>query len=133
MPRKDYAAAYQEAVQADWLSDLSLLWYPFRDAVLTAFRESDSTMKDIQVAHDQFCTAVLAYVDRGIELDMTEYLQSGAALDSPVPLMMSAADNPEKKAARAASHAKLTKAAPDPDAINDLALVLTLQNAARGL
>src|SRR5258708_767603 len=102
--RKDYAAEYQAAVQADWLSDLSMLWYPFRNAVLTAFREGDTVAKDIETAGEQFAAALFEYVQRGVQIDMTEYLQSDSVQNGecPVPLVMSAADNPEKEAAPSA-------------------------------
>ncbi len=149
--RKDYASEYAALVRVDWLSDLGNLWWPFRNAVLTAFQNSASPMKDIQTAYTQFRSAVLAYVEQGVEIGMAEYLQSDEALDSPVPLVMSAADNPEKK--RVSTRPALTTAqsthppAPARSTIpttaaeeaavdmllSDLALDLTARNALRGL
>ncbi len=56
---------------------------------------------------------MLAYVQQGIALDMTEFLQPDDSDSGPMPLYMSAEDNPETKDAKilsAASHAKMTKA-----------------------
>ncbi len=65
----------------------------------------------MQAALTQFGTALIAYVQRGVELDMMEYLQPSDDNGS-MPLYMSADDNPEKKDAKklsADSHAKLSK------------------------
>ncbi len=67
----------------------------------------------MQKALDQFSTAVLAYVQQGIALDMTEFLQPDDDSGGPMPLYMSAEDNPETKDVKllsAASHTKMTKA-----------------------
>src|SRR5260221_337511 len=110
---KDYAESYQQTSQQDWVSDLWNLWYPLRNEIITAFQTGDTPAEDVQKALDQFSTAVLAYVKQGIALDMTEFLQPDDSDTSPMPLYMSAEDNPETKDAKklsAASHAKMTKA-----------------------
>jgi HK97 family phage prohead protease len=112
---KDYLTSYQETMQQDWVSDLWNLWYPLRNEIIQAFVTGDTPADDVQAAVKQFGAAVLAYVQRGIELNMTECLQpSDDDSNSPMPMtMMSADDNPETKDAKllsAASHAKLTKA-----------------------
>jgi HK97 family phage prohead protease len=115
---KDYAASYAERTQQDWVSDLWDLWYPLRNEIINAFVIGDSPAEDVQTALDQFSVATLAYVQRGIELDMTEYLQpDDDEGESPSYGWMSASDNPETKDTKAgrvlsaANHAKLTKAA----------------------
>jgi HK97 family phage prohead protease len=112
---KDYAASYAEANQQDWVSDLWNLWYPLKNEIIVAFQTGDTPVEDVQAALAQFSVAVLAYVARGIELDMTEYLQPDDNGNS-MPMYMTAADNPDTKDAAsdakklsAASHAKLTK------------------------
>ncbi len=114
---KDYAASYQATTQQDWVSDLWNLWYPLRNEIITAYQTGDTPEEDVKSALAQFGTALLAYVQRGIELDMTEFLQSDDD-DGPKPMYMSRDDNPETKeeakAGRvlsAANHAKLKKAA----------------------
>src|SRR5260221_109941 len=110
---KDYAESYQQTSQQDWVSDLWNLWYPLRNEIITAFQTGDTPAEDVQKALDQFSTAVLAYVQQGIALDMTEFLQPDDDNSGPMPLYMSAEDNPETKDAKilsAASHAKMTKA-----------------------
>src|SRR5258708_4955860 len=110
---KDYAESYQQTSQQDWVSDLWNLWYPLRNEIITAFQTGDTPAEDVQKALDQFSTAVLAYVQQGIALDMTEFLQPDDSDSGPMPLYMSAEDNPETKDAKilsAASHAKMTKA-----------------------
>ncbi len=110
---KDYAESYQQTSQQDWVSDLWNLWYPLRNEIITAFQTGDTPAEDVQKALDQFSTAVLAYVQQGIALDMTEFLQPSDSDTSPMPMYMSAEDNPETKDAKilsAASHAKMTKA-----------------------
>jgi HK97 family phage prohead protease len=113
--RKDYAAEYMQTTQQDWVSDLWNLWYPLRNAIINAFVMGDQPAQDVQAALDQFSQATLAYTQRGIELDMTEFLQPDTDSDSPSEYnYMSAEDNPETKAGRvisAANHATLTKAA----------------------
>src|SRR6266581_2298946 len=71
---KDYAASYAQVTQQDWVSDLWNLWYPLKNEIITAFQIGDSPEADVQAALAQFATATLAYVQRGIELDMTECL-----------------------------------------------------------
>src|SRR6266496_483349 len=111
---KDYAESYQQTNQSDWISDLWNLWYPLRNEILTAFKVGDTIEQDVQSALAQFAPAVLAYVQHGIELNMTDCLQPGDDGDSGyMPMMMSSDDNPETKDAKllsAASHAKMTKA-----------------------
>jgi len=118
---KDYAESYMQVNQQDWVSDLWNLWYPLRNEILTAFQTGDTIEDDVQQALAQFAPAVLAYVQKGIELDMMECLQPSG--DSSMPMMMSSDDNPETKlylispetkAGRvisAANHAKLKAAA----------------------
>src|SRR6266704_2075248 len=113
---KDYAASYEQVTQQDWCSDLWNLWYPLKNEIITAFQIGDSPAKDVQAALKQFGVAVLAYVQQGIALDMTEYLQPDNNGNSPM-MWMTAADNPDTKDAAddtkklsAASHAKMTKA-----------------------
>ena len=110
---KDYTESYQQTSQQDWVSDLWNLWYPLRNEIITAFQTGDTPAEDVQKALDQFSTAVLAYVQQGIALDMTEFLQPDDDNSGPMPLYMSAEDNPETKDVKklsAASHAKMTKA-----------------------
>src|SRR6266705_5755508 len=111
---KDYAESYQQTNQSDWISDLWNLWYPLRNEILTAFQTGDTIEQDVQSALAQFAPAVLAYMQHGIELDMTSCLQPGDDGDSgSMPMMMSSDDNPETKDVKllsAASHAKMTKA-----------------------
>ncbi len=111
---KDYAASYAQVTQQDWVSDLWNLWYPLKNEIITAFQIGDSPEADVQAALAQFATATLAYVQRGIELDMTECLQPGD--DNSMPMYMTAADNPDTKDVEgdtkklsAASHAKMMK------------------------
>ena len=113
---KDYAASYEQVTQQDWCSDLWNLWYPLKNEIITAFQIGDSPAKDVEAALKQFGVAVLAYVQQGIALDMTEYLQPDDNGNSPM-MWMTAADNPDTKDAAgdtkklsAASHAKMTKA-----------------------
>src|SRR5258707_9567195 len=113
---KDYTESYQQTVQQDWVSDLWNLWYPLRNEIITAFQTGDTPVEDVQAAVKQFGAALLSYVQRGVELDMTEYLQPDDNNSSPNPAYMSADDNPETKEAKAgrmisaANHAKLTAA-----------------------
>src|SRR6266702_4410004 len=112
---KDYATSYAETIQQDWCSDLWNLWYPLRNEIILAFQTGDSPEAYVKAALAQFAPAVMAYVVRGIELNMTECLQPSDDGDSggSMPMMMSAADNPETKDVKklsAASHAKMTKA-----------------------
>src|SRR5260221_8167239 len=110
---KDYAESYQQTSQQDWFEDLWNLWYPLRNEIITAFQTGDTPAEDVQKALDQFSTAVLAYVKQGIALDMTEFLQPGDDDTGPMPLYMSAEDNPDKEVKKllsAASHTKMTKA-----------------------
>src|SRR5260221_396018 len=110
---KDYAASYAEATQQDWVSDLWNLWYPLKNEIIVAFQTGDTPVEDVQAALTQFGTALISYVQRGVELDMTEYLQPDDNGNS-VSMYMSAEDNPETKAGAAissANHTKLTKAA----------------------
>ena len=110
---KDYAESYQQTNQQDWISDLWNLWYPLRNEILQAFITGDTPVEDVQKALDQFSAATLAYVQRGIELDMTEYLQPDDNGSEVKPYYyMSSDDNPETKDTKllsAASHTKLTK------------------------
>ncbi len=101
--QKDYAADYLETTQQDWVSDLWNLWYPLRNAIITAFQIGDSPVADVNAALDQFLTATIAYVELGVSLNMTECLQPDDD-DSRgmMPLyMMSSVDNPEAKAVKA--------------------------------
>ncbi len=111
---KDYAASYAETLQQDWVSDLWNLWYPLRNEVLVALQTGDTPEEDVAVAIKQFTSAMIAYVQRGIELDMTEYLQSNG--NSP-SAYMSADDNPETKAGRTISEANTKKIAYAADGI----------------
>ncbi len=113
---KDYATSYAQVTQQDWCSDLWNLWYPLKNEIITAFQIGDSPIADVEAALTQFGVAMLAYIQRGIELDMTECLQPDDNGNS-MPMYMTAADNPDTKDAAddtkklsAASHAKMTKA-----------------------
>ncbi len=92
------------------------LWYPLRNEIITAFQTGDTPVEDVQAALKQFGSALIAYVQQGITLDMTEYLQPDGDDNSPKPMYMSADDNPETKDAKAgrvisaANHAKITAA-----------------------
>src|SRR6266699_1311936 len=114
---KDYAASYAATTQMDWVSDLWNLWYPLRNEIIVAFQTGDTPVEDVQTAVKQFSAALIAYVQRGVELDMTGYLQPDDDDTAPNPMYMSADDNPETKDTKegrmisAANHAKLTKAA----------------------
>jgi HK97 family phage prohead protease len=115
---KDYAETYQRVTQQGWLADLWDLWYPLRNEILTAFQTTDDPAAEVQKALAQFAPAVLAYVEKGVELDMIECLQpSSDDGDSSMPAMMSRDDNPETKEDKAgrvisaANHAKLKAAA----------------------
>ncbi len=107
---KDYAASYAEATQQDWVSDLWNLWYPLKNEIIVAFQTGDTPVEDVQAALEQFSAATLAYVQRGVELDMMEYLAPND--DNAMPLYMSAEDNPDKEVKKlsAGSHAKMMKA-----------------------
>ncbi len=112
---KDYATSYAAMTQQDWVSDLWNLWYPLRNEIIVALQTGDSPETDVQTAIKQFTSATIAYVQRGIELGMTEYLQPDD--DGAMPSMyMSADDNPETKDAKAgrmiseANHAKIATA-----------------------
>src|SRR5260221_12207777 len=110
---KDYTESYQQTVQQDWVSDLWNLWYPLRNEFIVAFQTGDTPIEDAKAALAQFNEAALAYMQRGVELDMTEFLQPDDDNSNPMPLYMSADDNPDTKDAKklsADSHAKLTKA-----------------------
>jgi len=113
---KDYASDYAQVTQQDWVSDLWNLWYPFRNAMTQAFVIGDRPAEDVDTALEQFGVAVRAYVQQGIALNMTEYLQPDDDESTAMPLYMSADDNPETKEAKAgrvisaANHAKITKA-----------------------
>ncbi len=114
---KDYTESYQQTVQQDWVSDLWNLWYPLRNEIITAFQTGDTPVEDVQAAVKQFGAALLTYVQRGVELDMTEFLQpDDDDNNAPRPMYMSSDDNPETKEAKAgrvisaANHAKLTTA-----------------------
>ncbi len=110
---KDYAASYAETLQQDWCSDLWNLWYPLRNEIIVAFQTGDTPVADVQAALTQFSAATLAYVQRGVELDMMEYLQPADDSGGGMPMMMSSDDNPETKGMKklsAASHAEMMKA-----------------------
>src|SRR6266700_631525 len=81
---KDYAASYAQVTQQDWVSDLWNLWYPLKNEIITAFQIGDSPEADVKAALAQFATATLAYIQRGIELDMTECLQPDDNGNSPM-------------------------------------------------
>ncbi len=109
---KDYAESYQQTNQQDWVSDLWNLWYPLRNEIITAFQTGDTPVEDVQKALEQFSAATIAYVQQGVALDMTEYLQPDDD-SGPMPLYMSTEDNPETKAGSVlstANHAILKKA-----------------------
>src|SRR5260221_10181999 len=114
---KDYAASYAETVQQDWVSDLWNLWYPLRNEIIVAFQTGDTPVEDVQAALNQFSAATIAYVQRGVELDMMEYLQPDDNNNSPYDMYMSADENPDTKEVKtgrwlsADNHTKLTKAA----------------------
>src|SRR6266568_4771636 len=112
---KDYAESYAQITQQDWCSDLWNLWYPLRNEIIVALQTGDAPETDVQTAIKQFTAATMAYVQRGIELGMTDYLQPDD--DGGMPSMyMSADDNPETKDVKAgrmiseANHAKIASA-----------------------
>jgi HK97 family phage prohead protease len=112
---KDYAESLMMTNQQDWISDLWNLWYPLRNEILTAFQTGDTIEADVQAALAQFAPAVLAYVQHGIELNMTDCMQPADDGDSggSMPMMMSADDNPETKDVKllsASAHASMMKA-----------------------
>src|SRR6266568_69863 len=113
---KDYAASYEAMTQQDWVSDLWNLWYPLRNEIIVAFQTGDTPVEDVQTAIKQFTAAAVAYVQRGIELDMMEYLQSDDTSNSS-SMYISADDNPETKAGRTISDANHKKIAYAADGI----------------
>jgi len=133
---KDYAASLMETNQQDWVSDLWNLWYPLRNEIITAFQTGDTPEDDVKAALKQFSEAMIAYVQRGVELDMTECLQPDDNGNSslPVPGLMSREDNPETKEAKAgrvisaANHKKLTEAAKGIDEH-----IMQIKSTAQGL
>src|SRR6266700_4166777 len=113
---KDYATSYEAITQQDWRSDLWNLWFPLVNEILVAFQTGDTPVEDTQAALKQFNAATIAYVQRGVELDMTEYLTSDDNGNSP-SMYMSADDNPETKAGRTISDANHKKIAYAADGI----------------
>jgi len=113
---KDYATSYEAITQQDWRSDLWNLWFPLVNEILVAFQTGDTPVEDTQAALKQFNAATIAYVQRGVELDMTEYLTSDDNGNS-LSMYMSADDNPETKAGRTISDANHKKIAYAADGI----------------
>jgi Escherichia/Staphylococcus phage prohead protease len=112
---KDYAASYAQITQADWCSGLFNLLYPLRNEMMIA-QMGEQPEEDVKVAIKQFTAAALAYMQRGIELNIAEYLQPDEDGNSP-SMYMSADDNPETKAGRAISDANHKKIAYAADGI----------------
>lgn len=114
--KKDFTATYQESLQDDWLSDLSLPWYALRSEIMNAFAMGDQPIDDTKAALDQFSTAMLAYVQQGIDLGMVEALQPDSDDSDGSGNMwgyMSSGETPEQKAGRvisARNHTLMTKA-----------------------
>jgi HK97 family phage prohead protease len=116
--KKDFLATYQESLQDDWLSDLSLPWYALRQEIMNAFAMGDQPIEDTRAALAQFTDAVLAYVQQGIDLGMVEALQpdsddsdNGQSQNYGYGYM-SSDETPEQKAGRvisARNHAMMTK------------------------
>ncbi len=111
---KDYAESYMMANQSSWIAGMFNLWYPLRNEILTAFQTGDNPEADVQKALEQFTPAVMAYVQRGMELNMTDCMQGDSSEGSGdmMPMMMSADDNPETKDVKllsAAAHTQMMK------------------------
>jgi HK97 family phage prohead protease len=111
--KKDFTATYQDSLQDDWLSDLSLPWYALRTEIMSAFAMGDQPVDDTRAALDQFSQAVLAYVQQGVDLGMVEALQPDDDDSSSDYGYMASGETPEQKAGRvisARNHTLMTKA-----------------------
>ena len=131
---KDYVTSYQQTNQQDWVSDLWNLMYPLWNEILQATVTGDTPVEDVKSALNQFNDATIAHVQRGVELNMMEYLQPDDDENGTLPYrMMSADDNPETKEVKegrtlsASNAAKLQQAA---DGIK--AHVATIHGVLRG-
>lgn len=113
--RKDFTATYQERQQHDWLDDLWQLYATLTAEIVAAFQMGDSPVEDIKAALNQFNDAMLAYVQRGVDLNMSECLQPNDDSHAPYYGYMSdpEASEMEIKEGRTfstANHAMMTKA-----------------------
>jgi len=119
--QKDFNDRYREQVIDDWLcSDWYDLTTALRQSVRDIFANGDDPMGDLEklVLNDGdnsqgFLTALRAYVQEGIDIGYSNYLQEQDANSSSDYYWMNNSDSPEAKAGRAlsaANHAILKKA-----------------------
>lgn len=112
--QKDFNENLLERNQNDWLDDLWNLWFALKQEIITAFQIGDQPVDDVRAALDQFSTAMLAYVQQGIDLGMVEALQpDDEDQSSPWDYMSNEELAREIKAGRmisAANHTTMTKA-----------------------
>ena len=113
---KDYAASYEAITQQDWRSDLWNLWFPLCNEFIIA-QMGDTPIEDAKTAISQFTEAAIAYMQRGVELNMAEFLQPDDDSGNSPSMYMSADDNPETKAGRTISDANHKKIAYAADGI----------------
>ncbi len=112
---KDFNDRYREQVIDDWLcSDWYDLTTALRQSIQDLFASGDSPMEDLVniVLNDSdnspgFITALKNYVQEGIDLDYSNYLQEQSDANSSGMYWMSNSDSPEAKAGRAISAANM--------------------------
>ncbi|HEX3640192.1 MAG TPA: HK97 family phage prohead protease [Ktedonobacteraceae bacterium] len=71
---KDFDSRYAEAMARDVLEDWYDLACSLKYALIDAFTQGDEPLKDAQIALDQFGPALIAWVQRGVDADLSEYL-----------------------------------------------------------
>jgi HK97 family phage prohead protease len=71
---KDFDSRYADAMARDVLEDWYDLACSLKYALIDAFTQGDEPLKDATIALDQFGPALLAWVQRGIDADLSEYL-----------------------------------------------------------
>jgi len=111
VPTKDFNATYNQRLQEDWLDDFYILWYSLRTEIFQALRDSTTPVPTIQASLDQFNTALLAYVQQGLDIGIVEALQPNGG---DMYYYMSEVADYENKAGRMISdknHRMLTAAA----------------------
>jgi HK97 family phage prohead protease len=116
--KKDFNDRYRAQQIDDWMyADWYDLTTALKQSIQDLFASGDSPMQDLEniVLNDGdnsqgFLSALRVYVQEGIDLDYSNYLEEQDNNNIPSYGYMNNSDSPEAKKLSAASHTKLTKA-----------------------
>ena len=112
---KDFSENLQHAMQHDWFEDLAMAWQSLVQEIINGFMVGDTPVEDVRAALTPFNAAILDYVQRGVDLDISTFLNGpidtgGGDMDGGYMSLILARDTKAGRMISNANHQQLSKA-----------------------